>query len=247
MDLDDPAAAFDDATHGETLVRSDVGSPDRLREVTDPVDLDYGNGMPGHVGKMANIAWLLRIKAYLSGSTPRLDFDLGDSEIDELVVPHGSLSYWAEDDHLLGVDEDYIDSHQLPPLQMALILTESYFAATQGAFRFVDREDSLADLQRLYAGMGPMQMPTWEQRFQLALFNIMWAVAARWLSITHLDKRQVSDHGVGTSFEHHLTFYARARSLGLDHRVQVDHPSFEMLQAMSVLGFYLLVNGSIHR
>ncbi|KPI38806.1 putative transcriptional regulatory protein [Cyphellophora attinorum] len=247
MDIDEGVKEFDDETRGENLVLPDVGSPDRIRELTDAVDLDYGNGMPGHAGKMANVAWLQRIKGYLSGNTPHLEFDLGDTEIDELTVPQANLSYWAEDDDLLSIDEDYVESYQLPPLQVALILTESYFAATHGAFRFVDREEILAEVQRLYASIEPTQMPTWTQRLLLALLNIMWAVAAKWLSVTHLDKRQISDHGVGTSFDHHLTFYARARGLGLDHRVLVDHPSFEMLQSMSVLGFYLLVNGSIHR
>lgn len=247
MELDGEVKGFDDETRGEALVRPDVGSPDQVRELTDAVDLDYGNGMPGHAGKMADVAWLQRIKAYLNGNTPHLEFDLGDTDIDQLTVPKSNLSYWAEEDDLLSVDEDHIESYQLPPLQVALILTESYFAATQGGFRFVDREEILAELQRLYAGIEPTRTPPWAQRLLLALLNIMWAVAAKWFSVTHLDKRQISDQGVGTTFDHHLTFYARARGLGLDHRVLVDHPSFEMLQSMSVLGFYLLVNGSIHR
>ena len=40
---------------------------------------------------------------------------------------------------------------------------------------------------------------------------------------------------------------ARARALGLDHRMLFQHPDVEMTQAIGVLGFYLLINGSIQR
>lgn len=75
----------------------------------------------------------------------------------------------------------------------------------------------------------------------------MWAVGARWIKLVGLDKRAVPDHGAGLTVEDQLVYYARARALGLDHRMQLEHPSVELVQGMAILGFYLLSNGSVHR
>jgi hypothetical protein len=42
-------------------------------------------------------------------------------------------------------------------------------------------------------------------------------------------------------------YYARARRLGLDHRVVSEHPDVERVQAIGILAFYLLIIGSIAR
>ena len=50
-----------------------------------------------------------------------------------------------------------------------------------------------------------------------------------------------------TGLHNHIEFYARARALGLDHRVVFDHPVLEQIQSLGLLGFYLYINGSIAR
>jgi hypothetical protein len=143
--------------------------------------------------------------------------------------------------------EDYIDPHIIPNWHVAQVLTEAYFSSVQGSFRFVERTEFLRDLQGVYETVTNRITPSWSQRRTLALANMMWAVGARWIGLCGLNDRQVPDHGKGLLVEDQLMYYARARSLGLDHRMQLEHPSLELVQGMGVLGLYLLSNGSVHR
>lgn len=101
MDAKSPSAM---SNAGECLVRSDIGSSDRQRELGSAVDLDHGIGMPGYVGKMSDISWLHRIQQYLVGITTLAEPDLGLSEIDNQVLEATTLSYFTEDHKLLAVD-----------------------------------------------------------------------------------------------------------------------------------------------
>lgn len=234
-------------SHGESLVRADIGSPDRQRELTAAVDLNHGNGMPGYIGKMSDVSWLQRVKAYLAGTFPGSDVDLGLSEFDEHSLQTSSISYWAEDDNILAIDEDYVDAHQLPPFSVALILTEAFFASLQGSIRLIERSGALQDLNALYSNAPNNRIPNWEKRRLLALLNTMWAVGAKWLKRIRLHQRQIPGQPPEVAFEDHLVYLARARSCGLDHRIYLDHPSIELIQGLAIVGLYLVANGSIHR
>jgi hypothetical protein len=135
----------------------------------------------------------------------------------------------------------------VPSWQVAQVLTEAYFHSIQGCFRFLERKEFFYELGRVYEEIAERSAPSWSQRKTLALANMMWAVGARWLGLIGLKERISSDLGQGIVIEDQLMYYARARSLGLDHRMQLEHPSLDMVQGMAVLGFYLLSNGSVHR
>lgn len=98
MDIDAPRAM---SSAGENLVRSDIGSPDRQRELGFAVDLNHGTGMPGYVGKMSDVSWLHRVCEYLVAVPPLSEPDLGLAELD---APTTSLSYFTDDHNLLAID-----------------------------------------------------------------------------------------------------------------------------------------------
>lgn len=89
---------------GESLARSDIGSPARQRELGFAVDLDQGTGMPGYVGKMSDVAWAQRVREYLVGIAPLAEPDLGLSDIDTQALDTTSLSYFTDDHDLIAVD-----------------------------------------------------------------------------------------------------------------------------------------------
>ncbi|ETN46047.1 uncharacterized protein HMPREF1541_00230 [Cyphellophora europaea CBS 101466] len=244
MGTDDSRAYFRRA--GENLVRSDIGSPDRQRELSSAVNLDAGTGMPGYVGKMSEVSWVQRIGAYLVGVQPLSYPDFASTQIDMQNLDATGIAYYTDDQNLLAIDEDYVDPHLLPPWQVVMVLTEAYFHSLQGAFHFVPREQFYQDLKNVYDAVGERVVPTWGQRSCLALANVMWAVGAKWMQMTHLEQHTLSSVHHDFS-ENHLVYYARARALGLDHRMQFDHPSIELIQGLAVLGLYLLANGSIQR
>jgi hypothetical protein len=116
----------------------------------------------------------------------------------------------------------------------ALILTEAFFHAMGGAFCFVLREQFLQEMFS-FSKWGATR--GWNQRRWLAQANLMWAIDSKWLQITKLDDL--------ANVENHLMYYARARALGLDHRMMFDHPDLARVQDIGLLAFYLLMNGSI--
>lgn len=143
--------------------------------------------------------------------------------------------------------EDYVDPHSIPSWQVAQLLTEAYFHSIQGSFRFIEREQFLRALWHIYDHATITTALDWSQRRTLALANVMWAIGAKWMEMTRPGLQNLYENEGSPLIENQLMHYARARALGLDHRVQVDHPNLEMVEGMALLSFYLLSNGSIHR
>ena len=221
---------------GEMATTADVVSHGHQGEMQHVVDLNHGAGMTGHFGEMSEVSWMQYARRYLVGSPNVVGFHQTSSQRDLYSAQAFDLTYFMDDEDLLSTDEDHIVPEHLPPSETALTLSEAYFHAVQGAFQFVQREWFLRELEKLLHGI---ERPWWAKRKTLGLVNIVWAVGSKWLQMTQLPGPIL--------VEDHLTYYARARALGLDHRVLFDHPDVEMTQAIGILGFYLLVNGSIQR
>lgn len=175
-----------------------------------------------------------RAREYLI-KRPRSSGDIVRATLDEHAQAAQTLTYYMDDTNLLSIDEDHVDPLEWPPYHVALILSEAYFHATRGVFHFILREQFLDMLAKTAAQSAH---PSWRERRWLAVANIVWAIGAKWLYLVKLD------HNFPDS---HLVYYARARALGLDHRIHFDHPDVEMVEGIGLLSFYLLVNGSISR
>ncbi|KAK4940189.1 hypothetical protein LTR10_019617 [Elasticomyces elasticus] len=226
----------DGTEHGEKGAASSVGSPGRQGELAHVVDLDGGVGASGFVGKMSEISWIQRAAETIrdQASTNYPEFAMG--EVDHRITTAKDFSFWMDEADLLAIDEDLVDPYEWPLADAGLILSEACFHALQGTFPFILREEFLQTMFR-YPRQRPM--PSWGQRRWLAMANLVWAVGAKWLQITKLEQQNAQDI--------HLLYYARARALGLDHRVLFDHPDIERVQGIGLLAFYLLSNGSITR
>jgi hypothetical protein len=230
---------LDHPDQGESYVGSDVGSPAGGLELTAVVNLDEGNGLPGYLGKLSPATWLQRAHAHVS-----------DIQATQEVEPLGQvlstmgLNYYMDNEDVLAVNEDYIDAQGLPPWQAALILAEACFCALRGAYHFVQCDTFYQRLKDTYEQRGSSR--TWGDRRFLSLANMIWALGSWWLAQTDIRDQVVIPHGVLLT-DTHLTYYAKARSLGLDHRVQIDHPCLDMVEGMAILAIYLFVNGSVQR
>lgn len=226
----------DRGNSGEKAAASSVGSPGKRGELEHVVDLDDGDGASGFVGKMSEISWIQRASECLQhhGSPQYPEFAMG--EVDHRLTTAKDFSFYMDDVDLLAVDEDLVDPYEWPLADAALILSEACFHAMQGTFPFILRE---AFLQTMFSFPRQRTVPTWGQRRWLALANLVWAIGAKWLQLTKLDQPNIQ--------ETHLVYYARARALGLDHRVLFDHPDIDRVQGIGLLAFYLLVNGSVTR
>ena len=177
---------------------------------------------------------MVRVLEYLTEQPPPFGFEMFSSQMDPHSAQAVAISYFMDDENLLSIDEDSVDPHEVPPLPTALILTEAYFHAIQGSFQFVQRRTFLDEME-IYSNY--TESPSWTQRRFLALANMIWAVGAQWLHKTRLERQGFA--------EHHLTYYARARGLGLDHRIQFVESDVQKGRCIANLVFYLLNNGSI--
>lgn len=220
---------------GEDDVSSMVGSPGRQDELSMVVNLELGKGASGFIGKMSEIMWIQRAREHLSNPPQESKYGI-IPEVDHYRSTTQDCNYFMDDRNVLAVDEDYVNELDRPPPDTAVILSEAYFHALQGAFHFVGRDDFLTTLRAFPQQHRRLE---WSQRRWLALANVVWAIGSKWLQISKLDH---VDHP-----DSHLVYYARARRLGLDHRIMFDHPDIERVQAMGIVAFYLFLNGSIAR
>ncbi|KIW11023.1 hypothetical protein PV08_10322 [Exophiala spinifera] len=223
---------------GEKTAASSVGSPGKQGELAEVVDLGGGSGASGFIGKMSEMSWIRRAFELMSyqerNSTDLPEVSMG--VMDHHLTTTKDFCFYMDDVDILAFDEDLVDPYEWPPGESALLLTEAYFHCMQGTLPFVMRENFL---HTLLSYPRRRNMPTWAERRWLALANLVWAIGSKWLYITKLDQSSPP--------ETHLVYYARARALGLDHRVVFDHPDIERVQGIGVLALYLLINGSITR
>lgn len=211
-------------------------SPGRAGELRHVVDLDAGSGAAGYIGKLSEISWIQRAFEIIQCGSEESSTKAIAPEMDGSVTKATNFSYFMDDTNVLAIDEDYVDQYHWPPAKKVVILSEAFFHATQGAFHFVLREQFL---QEAFSSYGKKLIGPWRKRHWLAFANLAWAIGAKWLEVTKMNDE--------TSKDDHLVYYARARALGLDHRVMSDHPDIGRVQSIGALAFYLLINGSITR
>ena len=144
--------------------------------------------------------------------------------------------------NLLAVDEESVDPMEMPPLSVGTALAESYFETVHSSFPLVDREAFMDVLVNRFHIRPPL---SWNERRWLSVANIIFAIGAKWMYLTRLQTDERSEPHIGPG--DHIVYYARARSLGLDHRLIMDHPMVEQIQALGILGLYLIVNHQISR
>jgi hypothetical protein len=212
---------------GEQGLDTSVGFTNHLDLLTHNVDFGYGAGAAGFIGQMSEISWIGRAHRNLIQNSPS-DRPSG--------IAMAQYSYFMDDEDVLAVDEDHVNALELPPEGLTSFLSETFFHCVQGAFDFTIREQFLQDLNEFHRFPHSL---SWDQRRWLGLANIMWAIASKWLQMAGFEGE--------SRLESHSVYYARARGLGLDHRVLFDHPNLVAIQALGLISFYLYVNGSMNR
>ncbi|KAK5188474.1 hypothetical protein LTR72_011099 [Exophiala xenobiotica] len=167
---------------GEDRAASSVVRTGRKGELSQIVDLDRGAGVSGYAGEMSEMSWIQRVTELLRGQTSAGQSQLPSEDSHHLASPM-DYTYFMDDINLMDVDEDDVDSTAWPPFEVAILLSEAFFHAMQGAFPFILREEFL---QRLVNFPTARALPSWSDRRWLAMANLVWAVGSRWLRMTEL-------------------------------------------------------------
>ena len=204
------------------------------------MSLGIGSGASGYIGKSSEISWLQRAQEQMAFQ--EVDIDRTPGEPDE-HHPHGSyMDYHMDEANLLAVDEDTVNPMEVPPLPIAKALATAYFKTVHNSFPLVAKDVFMDILISQFHVQPPL---SWEGRRWLSMANIIFAVGAKWMYLTRARHADIQAPNIGPG--DHIVYYARARSLGLDHRLIMDHPLLEQIQALGILGLYLIVNHQISR
>lgn len=220
---------------GENTASARVGSPGAQDELASVVDLGSGAGAAGFVGKVSEVSWIQRCREILFRQNSG-GIEISQRDLDLHLIRAQHLNYHMDDFELLSVDEESVVPLERPPLDTAVALSEAYFDSLHNIFPFVDA-DQYREIIQQYAYHTPSA--SLDERRWLSTANVIFGLGSKWLHLTSPEGQNLA--------EDHLMYYARARGLGLDHRLSFDHPTLEQVQALGVLALYLFVNNSIAR
>ncbi|KAK5385146.1 hypothetical protein LTR11_001519 [Exophiala xenobiotica] len=227
------SASLKEAVGGEHYVDASVGSPGRQNLLTQPLSIGDDGGMVGFIGKISEVSWLARAQHHLISGVDRRSARQGQPSDGDAAT---QLTYFMDEEDILSVDEDYVDPLHWPGQPAVHILSEAFFHSVPNALHGISREQSLGELHTFAQYHGSL---SWDQRRWLALSNLIWAVGSRWLHRSMLADLPGLDN--------HLLYYARARALGLDHRVILGDPDIHSVKKLGLLSLYLYINGSVTR
>jgi hypothetical protein len=217
----------------EQYTLASVGSPGGQDSLAHSVDMSCNRGPIGFIGKISEISWIARVHSYLvAPADQNPETQAQPSELKSAT----DFSYYMDDDNLLSLDEDFVNPLHWPDDVTAQILFEAFSHCLHGIFDCFPRERVLAELDGFPRNRSAL---SWNQRRWLATTNLMWAIGAKWLQRAMLND--------DPRMENHLMYYARARALGLDHRVLIENPGLQGINSLGMLSFYLFINGSISR
>ena len=227
---------------GENIASARVGSPGAQDELVSVVDLGSGAGAAGFVGKVSEVSWIQRCREILFRQNSG-GIEISQRDLDLHLIRAQHLNYHMDDFELLSVDEESVVPLERPPLDTAVALSEAYFESLHNIFPFVDA-DQYREIIQQYAYHTPSASyhtpsASLDERRWLSTANVIFGLGSKWLHLTSPEGQNLA--------EDHLMYYARARGLGLDHRLSFDHPTLEQVQALGVLALYLFVNNSIAR
>jgi hypothetical protein len=212
-----------------------VGSPSHQGVLSAVVDLGQGAGAQGFIGKASEISWLERCQEHVLSYSDK-DTGLLRSQHDNYILTLQQVNFYTDDIDLLAVDEDTIDETAMPAALVAAGLCHVFFETFYATFPLLDKDQLLHNLAT-YRGLVSDNM--WLQRVWLAIANMVFCLGSNCLYLKGSTDQVSADD--------HLLYYARARKLGLDHRIVLDHPTIEQVQALGMLGLYMVVKNQISR
>ncbi|KAF1969363.1 hypothetical protein BU23DRAFT_477342 [Bimuria novae-zelandiae CBS 107.79] len=150
-------------------------------------------------------------------------------------LPTSTSSFYLDDD---DVDVDYtVDPYELPPMDTAQRLVDSYLNTVQDSFPILSRS-SFTDNFRGYYQSARQGLPLTAPNKWLAILNLVFAIGAKYSHLTEADWR--------ADDRDHLIYQSRAHILGL-YGSLLSKPDLMQVQFTGLLAFYLLVVGRVNR
>lgn len=146
----------------------------------------------------------------------------------------------SDPDHFTPVNWSSNDSwiYQIPALQTAERLIDSYFINVHPDFPIVGKDEFMQRFHHYLDNPGPGLSKA--DRMALCQINCVFAISLTFLSTSH-ENNDENDH------PDHLIYYHRAKALGLELQQEYAETTLEYICALGLLGLYLLSNAYVNR
>lgn len=193
----------------------------------------------GFVGKNSDVQWF---RAATVARPERPDEGPDVSPLRGSLTPgHGneqisSYSYWADNEN---VDIDFfVDSYDLPALDIAEKLLDCYMSKVHDSFPILPRKTFEDQFRKYFTALANGNAPRLSPKWQ-AILNLVFAIGANY---SHLSKASWR-----ADARDHLIYQARARTFGLSEQTLTHHPDLPQIQSLGLLSFYWLSVGQVSR
>jgi hypothetical protein len=236
-------------------VSAEVGSNEDLDILNEDLLQDRENRATGFVGKASELQWLRRLRHEVArpgevsegpygppGDNPeaaaqRLQTMEARQRRDPAGPPPTSTSSFYLDNEDIEINFA-VDPYELPPMQIAQRLFDSYMSTVQDTFPILSRTGFTEQFYTYFTSIGqgaPYAVPDkW-----LAIVNLVFAIGAKH---SHLVEADWQADG-----RDHLIYQSRALMLGLNGPSLISIPDLMQVHVTALYALYLLAVGRVNR
>ncbi|OXV07842.1 hypothetical protein Egran_04395 [Elaphomyces granulatus] len=217
-----------------------LGEADRVEE---DFNRDEAARATGFIGKSSEISWLqklskdLHLESYVPLDTRPNGVETGPSSPPLTPKTDGlcdttisSLNYYIDN---VDIALPKVDSYELPSRDVANRLFNTYLTSVHPSFPIIGTSTFISQFQLFFSQPSVKPGNKW-----LAILNLIFAIASRYLHLVRSEWEGSSDD--------HLGYFARAKVLSMDSQF-FDHPDLQQLQVEGLSSMYLLATGQINR
>ena len=211
-----------------------MGSLDAINEDT---NRDEETRAAGYLGKSSAVRWIQRTKDYLDE-----DDDTKGSQKDAKEPNNAFMAATchADDTDFPSIDKESVNPYQLPSLQFAQFLVESYFKHTHPTVPILSEPDFRESFDKyIVPSPGQQRQIGEKQQNFFCSMNMVFAISARHAEVTRVYCPPDEDS--------HLVFFARASALGLDERALHKDAELENTTSLGLVSLYYLTLENINR
>lgn len=199
------------------------------------INVDESSRAIAYLGKASEITWIQRARTQATGTPTRASESNAPSAEDAISL--AAASYHINGLAPTTLDDVQVDNLAWPAPATAMAYVNAYFDIIHPTFPLLYKSDFMAMFAQFSRqGMGSLSLI---QRRWLSKVNVVFAIGAKFAHLTNAEYRGNEND--------HLIYYARARSLGLDHQKLNDPPGLHQLSCLALLGLYLVTDHQINR
>ncbi|RMD41544.1 hypothetical protein DV735_g3577, partial [Chaetothyriales sp. CBS 134920] len=237
--------AAEEESGGESEASAGAGSTGALDRTREDFTREEAKGT-GFMGKNSELTWLQRLDQETQKGNdsvseerqpgrmrPSLPGSASAATLDTRDRPSVTeVSYHLDDLSIFPYEP--VDPYEFPSPDMAQHLFHAYMTRAHPTFPIVGKLTLAAQFQRVFSGKSPRPPDKW-----LAIINTIFAIGAQYAQLVQADWRG-SEHD-------HLTYFTRARLLGVTAESVFEHADLQSIQIMGLMSFYFLTVSQINR